>query len=321
MVTDPSLDAIGIYTDGPLHSEHVELAMRHGKHTISAVPAVMTGGVEEAEFLLETVKRYGQTYMMAETSYFQQATISARKFYQEGAFGDLFYCESQYDHPGLDVLYTENGKRTWRWGMAPMLYPTHCTAHLVGVTGERLTEVSCQGIRTDHPWLKENAFNNPFGIQVAMFKTNRNHPFRVRVSWEGALRGGEYAQWYGSKTSFHMHHPNGHPSCLIRSGKQMGKDDAGFAVALPPYEEYKQPLWWKTDMLPESLRFSTGHEGSHGFLVNEFINALVEERRPAIDVYEALAYTVPGMIAHESSLRDGETLKIPQFDRPEEKVS
>jgi hypothetical protein len=33
-------------------------------------------------------------------------------------------------------------------------------------------------------------------------------------------------------------------------------------------------------------------------------------------VYEALAYTVPGVVAHQSALKNGELLKIPQFERP-----
>jgi hypothetical protein len=91
------------------------------------------------------------------------------------------------------------------------------------------------------------------------------------------------------------------------------KDDAGFERDLLPFERYKQPMWWKTDLLPEPLRHDTGHQGSHTFLTHEFIDALKHERRPTVDIYEALAYTVPGIIAHESALRGGERLKIPQF--------
>jgi len=35
-----------------------------------------------------------------------------------------------------------------------------------------------------------------------------------------------------------------------------------------------------------------------------------------VNVYEALAMTVPGIIAHQSALKDGESLRIPQFDAP-----
>lgn len=316
LVRDKNVDAVAVFTDGTLHVQHTELAMKHGKHVISAVPACMGGGIEEAEWLLDTVKKYGLTYMMAETSYYQQATISARKFYQQGRFGELFYCESQYDHPGLESLYWSGGRRTWRHGMAPMHYPTHNTAHLIGVTGERLTEVTCFGWGDDDPICRDNFYNNPFWAEVAMFKTDRRHGFRVRVSWRGAIRGGETARWIGSKMSFYTHHPNGLPPIIVRSGRQMGTDDAGHAVALPPFEHYKVPQWYKTDVLPEPMRHGSGHQGSHAFLAHEFISALVQQRKPAIDVYEALAYTVPGIIAHQSALQGGESLKIPQFDPP-----
>ena len=40
-----------------------------------------------------------------------------------------------------------------------------------------------------------------------------------------------------------------------------------------------------------------------------------QERPPAVDLYEALAMTVPGIVATESSLNGGEQLKIPNFDK------
>ena len=72
-------------------------------------------------------------------------------------------------------------------------------------------------------------------------------------------------------------------------------------------------VWWKTDMLPEPLRHNSGHGGSHTFLTHEFIDALTHSRKPTVDIVEALAYTVPGIVAHESALRGGELLKIPQW--------
>jgi hypothetical protein len=67
-------------------------------------------------------------------------------------------------------------------------------------------------------------------------------------------------------------------------------------------------------MLPAPLRHNSGHEGSHTFLTHEFVDALVKGRQPAVSVYEALAYTAPGIIAHQSALKDGMQMKIPSFD-------
>ncbi len=313
LVRDKNIDAVGVFTDAPLHVQHAVEAMKHGKHVISAVPAAACS-IDDAELLLDTVKTTGLTYMMAETSHYQQSTISARRFYEKDLFDDIYYCESEYQHPGLKVLFSRHGKRTWRHGYAPMHYPTHCTAHLIGVTGERLTEVVCHGWGDDDPILKDNVYGNPFWNESAMFKTNRGNTFRVNIWWEGAHRGCERAQWIGNKMSFYSAHPNGIGPVIIRSEDRMEKDDAGFLRQAPKFEQYDQPEWWKTDMLPEPLRHNSGHEGSHTFLTHEFIDALTHNRQPSVNIYEALAYTVPGIIAHESALRGGELMKIPQYD-------
>lgn len=56
-----------------------------------------------------------------------------------------------------------------------------------------------------------------------------------------------------------------------------------------------------------------GHGGSHGHLMNEFIAAILEDREPLVDIAQSLAMTVAGIVAHRSALRDGETMKIPQY--------
>ena len=312
LILDRDVDAVAIFTPAPDHVRHVVATLKSGKHALSAVPAAMS--LDECALLLETVKRTGLTYMMAETSYYQQATISARRFQQEGRLGTVYYTESEYHHAGLEALFFENGQRTWRHGFPPMHYPTHCTAHLVSVTGERLTEVSCVGWGDGDPILRDNAYDNPFWNATAFFKTSAGHAFRVAIFWRGAHRGTERAQWYGDRMSFFFPHPNGLGPVIVRSGPQVEKDSGGFVRQLPEHERYEQPAWWKTDMLPAPLRHDSGHEGSHTFLTHEFVDALVKGRRPAVDVHEALAYTAPGIVAHQSALKGGMQMKIPSFD-------
>jgi predicted dehydrogenase len=310
MVKDKNIDAIGVFTGAPDHVKHTIECMKHGKHVLCAVPACLT--LDEAEQLSEAVKKYGLTYMMAETGYYQQHTISARKMFRNGEFGDLYYVESEYQHDGLENLYFENGQKTWRYGMAPMLYPTHSTSLLTGVTGERLTEVVCQGWGDDAQCLKDNVYNNPFWNECAFFKTDRGTSFRVNIWWKGAHLGGERANWIGTRMSFYADNGRSGPA-LVKKSDVLGKDDAGFVQSVPGLENYEQPQWWSTDMLPEPLRHNSGHHGSHTFLTHEFIDALVNERKPSVDINEALAYTVPGIIAHDSALKGGVQLKIPQF--------
>jgi predicted dehydrogenase len=312
LILDSQVDAVAIFTPAPDHVRHVCAALNAGKHVLCAVPAAYT--LEECHELLDTVKRTGLTYMMAETSHWQQLTISARQLYRDGKFGRLFFTESEYHHPGLEVLFVEDGQRTWRYGFPPMHYPTHCTAHLIGVSGERLTEVSCIGWGDDDPILKDNVYKNPFWNETAMFQTDRGNGFRVAVWWRGAMRGCERAQYYGQKMSFFFDHPNGLGPVIVRSGKQTEKDSGGFARDMAEFEQYKEVAWWKTDLLPPPLRHDSGHQGSHCFITHEFVDACRRQRKPAVDVHEALAYTAPGIVAHQSALRGGERMNIPSFD-------
>ncbi|UCE46262.1 MAG: hypothetical protein JSW47_11625, partial [Phycisphaerales bacterium] len=157
--------------------------------------------------------------------------------------------------------------------------------------------------------------------ESAMFRTDRGNAFRLNIWWKGAHRGCERAQWIGNRMSFYAPHPNGLGPVIVRSAERMEKDDSGFVRKAPKFERYEQPHWWKTDMLPEPLRHNSGHEGSHTFLTHEFIDAIVHDRAPAIDIYESLAYTVPGIVAHESALKEGELLKIPQYNKVGQAVS
>jgi predicted dehydrogenase len=315
LILDKDVEAVAVFTPAPDHVRHCVSCLRAGKHVICAVPACMS--IAEAELLLDTVRQTGLTYMMAETSWYHQSVITARQWFQEGKFGRLFYTEAEYHHPGLESLFADaSGQRTWRYGFPPMHYPTHCTAYLVGVTGERLTQVSCMGWGDDSPVLKDNAYHNPFWNGTALFNTSGGHAFRVAVYWKAAVGGCERGQWLGDKLSFFEAQPNGLGAIIRRTANQTETDDAGFVRQLPQSERYAQPQWWQTEMLPERLRHASGHDGSHTFLTHEFVSALVQNRRPAVDIYAALAMTVPGIVGHQSARKGGEQLKVPQFDRP-----
>jgi hypothetical protein len=56
-----------------------------------------------------------------------------------------------------------------------------------------------------------------------------------------------------------------------------------------------------------------GHGGAEGQLMNEFVTAILQDRTPSCHIADALNMTVAGVIASESAKKDGELLKIPQY--------
>jgi hypothetical protein len=58
------------------------------------------------------------------------------------------------------------------------------------------------------------------------------------------------------------------------------------------------------------------HSGSHPHLVHEFVRSIVEDRAPLIDAVTAATWTAPGICGHESAMRGGEGVEVPDFGRP-----
>jgi hypothetical protein len=49
------------------------------------------------------------------------------------------------------------------------------------------------------------------------------------------------------------------------------------------------------------------------------VTSVAEDRQPAINVWEAVRYMAPGVMAHKSALAGGEVLEVPDWgDPPEE---
>jgi predicted dehydrogenase len=284
MIKDDSLEAIFIATDAPSHARLAVSALKAGKHVASAVPAVW-GSLEEAEKLLQAVKSSGRKYMMFETSYFHEDLHQMRELYRAGLLGKVIYSEGEYFHYTAEPIDSYKG---WRIGVPPQWYPTHSNAYYTGVTGLPFTEVSCMGIPSRTPWLqaKNNRYKNPFGTEIALFRTAEGGMSRMAVSWDTPGDSGEKGRLRTENGTYYMKWEN-----------------EGGAWKLP---EIKRPP------LPPGVE-SGGHGGSHGYLMNEFVEAILADRRPLVDVAQALAMTVSGIVAHKSALKGGELMKIPQF--------
>src|SRR5690606_5438467 len=56
-----------------------------------------------------------------------------------------------------------------------------------------------------------------------------------------------------------------------------------------------------------------GHGGSHPHMVHEFINALVQHRQPYPNAKQSANITCVGILAHESALKGGEIIQLPDF--------
>ena len=294
MVKDDTIEAIFCATDAPAHAKHAILCMEHGKHVATAVPA-FRGDIEDAEKLLECCKKNrGLVYAMFETSCFHDDLYAMEKLYAAGVFGRIVYSEGEYCHPHSLGAPSLGSYKDWRKKGCPMWYPTHATAYYVGVTHKPLLDVSCQGTaRFDKDKRVPNAIGNIFRSEVGLFRTAEGGLSRMIICGSqgeyleaGRIRGeyGGFNKTFKGDRTGSMRYRE-----AIKGGLQIKK------YALPPGVE------------------PGGHGGSHGYLGHDFIDAILRGRKPRVDVIDALNMTTPGYYAHLSSMKDGETMKIPQY--------
>ena len=300
MVKDDGIEAIFVATDAPSHAKHCIEVLNHGKHVCTAVP-VFRGDIDDAERLLECVKKNrGLVYAMFETSVFHDDLYAMEKLYAADVFGHIVYSEGEYCHPHSLGAPSIGSYKDWRKNGAPMWYPTHATAYYITVTHGSFVEVSCQGTAPfDESKRVPNGIGNIFNSEVGLFRTREGGISRIIVCGSqgeyleaGRLRG-EYAgyDWHNGKADGFVGDAVGQQRLkdAIEKGLQTKK------YALPPGVE------------------PGGHGGSHGYMSDDFIDSILRGRKPAVDVIDALNMTVPGYYAHLSAMKDGETMKIPQY--------
>jgi predicted dehydrogenase len=331
------VDAIAIFTQNTLHGPQAVQALRAGKHVYSAVPPAIS--LAEMTELIKAVTETGKTYMLGETSYYYPCAIYCRDRYRAGDFGHIVYAEGEYYHDfshGLYDVYRWRYGANWQKyaGLPPFYYPTHSISLIVSVTGAHVTHVCGLGF-TDREADSvfgpgANLWDNPFSNEVMLCRMSdgsiaRFNEFR-RVGHRGAVRmslygtRGSYEEQYGCKmwmTTKESVDVTELLACSPIPPDQTADLMAGVTAADGTH--FGSSAVHPIHLLPKEFRsLPNHHEGSHQFLVHEFITACVNGQTPPNNVWQAARYLVPGLIAHESAMAGGAWLAVPDFgDSPQ----
>lgn len=335
------VDAVAIFTQRWTHGPLVEQALRAGKHVYSAVP--MAVSEEEISRIIEAVRETKLVYAMGETSHYNPATVYARKQHAAGKFGRIFYTEGDYVHDmdlGFYEAYQYSGGENWKATASypPMLYPTHAIGGVLGAVPGHAVSVSCIGVKDDRGdgvFDKDvSMFDNDFSNATALFEMNDGGVMRTnemrRVGYPSHIRESRF-RFFGTEASFEQlatttlwQDKEGvlDVSEQVETKPSMPADDPSLADVAPElrgaFISGLAPVHDASRLPAEFDGAPTGHEGSHQFLVDDFVTAVNQGSLPPVNAWVAARYTLPGVVAHESALRGGERLPIRDFgDAPE----
>jgi predicted dehydrogenase len=212
-------------------------------------------------------------------------------------------------------------------GLPPMFYGTHAIAPMVALSGSRIGRVVCFGSGEMREELHAQ-YGNPYPIETAIFEfENGIKGEATRSLFETARAYQEGMFVYSSKKSLEWGFNDGDDPYITElipadPGVRGGRTETKITPLPNTYEYLREELWHHTvggnyDPLnpQESLKrgAGAGHHGSHSHLVHEFVMSCIEERKPWIDEILGANITAAGICAHESAMKNGEAVIVPQF--------
>jgi len=285
-------DIVAIATPLPFHVSNSIAALESGKHVLCEVP--IANSIEETELLAKAVKKSKTKFMFSENCNYWYFVQKWRELVAEGRLGKTTYAEAEYVHDCRSIMRHADGRPTWRASMPPIYYCTHSLGPILSIIDDRC--ISAVGMSTG---VNVAPDLGAIDMEVGLFQTEKGAVIKILCGFS-----------VERKPAFHFYSIYGTGGCLesIRGTDKFGaylKDEgAGGLTELPYGRDY-----------PEAPGVAAG--GGHGtceyFMIKAFVESIVNDTKPPIDVYEGLDYSLPGLCAHLSAQQGGKPVEIPDF--------
>lgn len=322
MLADPTWDAVHVLAPVSFHANYTLAALEAGKHVACAVP--MATDLADIDKILQAQAASGKQYMMMETSVYQREFRAVQRMVDAGALGELTL------YKGVHIQNLDGYPPYWL-GFPPMQYITHALSPALQLTGAPVQDVVAYGSgRLDEARIGTSG--NPFPTEIGLFRlTDHDLVPEVTMSFFQVARPYiEGFSAYGSKASVQWPVVEKESPLLYElQDLDPNQADTGLRGRRSTTRELEGDNG--TELLPQALRRfvesyevhpadggdsvwkSAEHGGSHPHLVHEFVSAIAGDRTPHVGPVTAAEWTAAGICAHESALKNGERVAVPQY--------
>jgi len=292
------LDIIVLGTPMPYHAEQVVAAMESGRHVLSEVTAAST--LKGCEDIFNCVKAHPkQKYMMAENCNYMAFALEWKEMALSGRLGNIYYAEADYVHEIRHlVIDAITGEEKWRTNRAPLHYCSHSLGPILQMMPDDYI-VSCTA-SGDKATIVPHEGAGFIDMQVGLFKTKKGATIKVLRSSVATRKPhtGFYSV-YGTKG-------------FLETGRE-GYTNTGYKYIEGEDETFQRLEVRASEKNAPPEAALGGHGTSEYYLVRDFLNCIVNDTTPPIDVVRALDMSVPGLIAHEAAMESSAWREIPLF--------
>lgn len=300
------MDIVMIATPIRFHAEQTIKALQAGKHVMCEQTAAYT--VADCDKIVQAVKSSGKAYMMAENYCYFHYVRQWRQIVEQGKLGPIFYAEAEYVHEIEDLLInSDTGEYYWRHERPPIWYCAHTLGPLLTLMDDRIVAASGSAAGF-HKRPEQSEHLGFLDMEVGLFRTQKGAIIKIARS--------QVAPRYPHMVYYSLYGTNGY----VENGRD-GSNTKGYLwiEGETPDDEHGQR---RAEVIecnvvdpdaPEEAK-SGGHGTSEYYMIREFLQAIESGTRPPIDVVRSMDFTIPGIIAHESAMSDGNWRDVPLFE-------
>ena len=307
LLKDDGIEAVHINTPPMAHADHVVAGLEAGKHVACTIPMALK--VEDCKRIVEAAEKSGKKYMMMETVVYSREFLYVKQLYDSGELGRVQFYRSSHQQ---DM----SGWPSYWEGFPPMWNATHAVSPTLALRRDVAEWVQCAGSgRIEERMIEQ--YNSPFAMESTHIKFKDTDVFAevTRSLYATARQYRESFDVYASKKTFEWTQVEGEKHVMHVGEDPQRIDIPDFADRLPQEIRSftRKGVYDTGDNAHLSFIQGGGHGGAHPHLANEFVSAILEDREPYPNARQAANITCSGILAHESAMRGGERVYLPDF--------
>ncbi len=327
ILDNPDIDAVLLATPLLLHAGQSVQLMEAGKHVLCEVSVAHT--IEDCWRLVETVEKTGRTFMMAENFCYLRNNLLIKNMAEQNAFGELTHAECGYIHDVRDAMHRPDGSLLWRGELMRdfngINYPTHSLGPVSQWLGiNRGDSFDFMTTIASNPAAQADYFRSLFGDE---------HPGARQSFWK---QGDSVLSLIRTKNGVviylrndfssprphnYLHYGLQGTMGAFASGRECQEEpvawlSAGEPQPAPPRwkpledyaAQYEHPAWVEHGEKSAAVCYL-----SEFFVLEEFVSAILENRAPAIDVYDSVVLSSVFPLSMQSIQNNSQPITFPDF--------
>ena len=292
------LDIVVICNYATEHAPYAIKALQSNRHVLSEVTACKT--LAEGVALCRAVEESNKIYMYAENYCYFDYTQEMQRLYKRGLIGEYTYGECEYVHDCRSIHHMlTNCPGHWRNWLPATYYSTHSLGPIITITGTRPVKVN-GFVVPNRLSRKVGKVGDDWGLLIC---TMDNDAVTRVIPWSTGPHDSIWYRLHGTRGA--MENNRWKDTHILNLYFEQEKGKFKEESYLPKFQKYSE----------EAKKY--GHGGSDFFIAWEFIETILKNKKPAIDVYMAMDMTLPGILGYRSALGGNVCLEVPDFRKEE----